>query len=256
MPTIFVGGSVLTEQEFRQNLEALIARTGRKRRLTIGTLVGTIRTKVWPENAIAGQPTRTTFVTSVKLNEFDGYPLLQDVLVSNQAQQLIAGSAAEGTPVTVELSATGTATVIGRAAYQSIQTAVDYYTLAALDGQQMEYTYGLRLKQISDLDPTLLADLNTWRTDQGLGIFTDTQIYFEDPQIDFHGPRYWVAYIGLLDGGRFNAALRLTCAQQTNPRDWYDDTVTSPDGDWWYGTPTPYPGQDPWYAETKEVVCS
>lgn len=252
----FVGGNVISEQEFAANLQALLLRTGRQRRLTVGTIVGDIRTKSWPENAIAGQPTRVIFIANVKLREFEGQPILQDVLVSNQAHQLVAGSAADGTPVTVELSGSGTATIIGRAAYQGSLHAVDYYTLADIDGQEMEFTYGLRLLDVDDLDPALLTDLNTWRGGQGLPLFNAGEKYFLDPQVDFHGPTYFPGYIGLLDGGRFiSEVFGLVCVEVRTQRDWYDDNVTNPAGDWWYGTPDDFPNQDPWYAEIAEISC-
>lgn len=260
MPTVRVPGKLTTAEEsrFRDNLRALVSQFSKgQRRLTVGTLVGSVRTKSFPENPIAGQPVRVVFVADVRLREFTGQPIARDVLITNQAHQLVSGSDAEGTPVTLEISPSGAMTVVARAGFQSDTLSSSFYTVEDLDGVEMEFAVGLRLRNVDDLDPALLVDLNAWRVAHGKVALLAGEKYFLDPQADVHGERYFLAYIGLTDGGRFlGAAVGLVCQSVTISRDWYDDDVSSPDGDWWYGTPNAFPGQDPWYASRTEVQCT
>ena len=226
--TRYIGGSKEAESEFAGNLKALLKKEAEGgRRLTVGTLIGGVRTKNFPENPIAGQSVRVIFVCNVRLREFPTEPVIQDAFVSNQAQQLVTGSDADGTPVTCEISASGTVTIIGRAAYNGPQSAVDYYAVTDVAGVDMSFVFGLRLKNVSDLDASFLTDLNAYRVGQGLVAFTDADQYLEDPSIDFHGPTYYQAYIGLNDGGRFfSESLGLTCREVTTRRDLFRTDFT------------------------------
>lgn len=251
----------MTAQEaerFRQNLSLLVAKSAAGgRRFTVGTIVGDVRTKQYPDNAIAGQPVRIIFVADVRLREFQGQPIARDVLVSNQAHQLVTGSAANNSPVTVEITKSGTMTVVGRAGFASDDRVTDYFTIDDVDGLNLDFAIGLRLREIDDLDPALLALVNEWRADNGLVAFVGGDVYAEDPQVDVHGENYYPGYLGLTDGGRFlDATVGVICSIVTTRRDWYDDDVDDPAGDWWYGTPNAFSSSlDPWYAQSREVVC-
>lgn len=226
MPQVSVGGPAYTQQEFRDKLLYVLDQAApSQRRLVLGILVGDVRTKAYPENPIAGQPTRVRFVANVKLIGMEGQPIVVDALMSNQAQQLITGSSADGTPVTVEIAASGTVTIIARAAYNRSTHSVSYHTVADLDGQEMEYVFGLRIRNFDDLDVILRGLLNAWRIALGKAPFVYglNSKFFLDPQVDYHGETYFQGYIGPDDGGRFQAALLgLTCSEVTTYRDWYD----------------------------------
>ena len=255
----YIPGNMSTQaaQKLRDNLAKLFERfysSGRRR--TVGTLVGAIRTKEFPPNAIAGQQTKIVFVADVRLRELEYQPLVRDVLVTNQAHALVANTDADGTPVAVEISKSGTLTIVGRAAIQNSAYNATYYTLDNLNGNEMEFLFGLRLKTFGDLDAGLRSRIAAWRADNGLPVLGVNDQYFEDPQISVHGPEYYIGYIGTLDGGRFTSDVVVVCSTQTVSRDWYDDTqISDPDGDWWYGTPDKWASQDPWYAANSETVC-
>lgn len=237
------------ERAFRDNLRKLYERflnSGRKR--TVGTLVGSVRTKQFPDNAITGQQVRIIFVADVRLREFAGQPIVRDVLVSQQAQALVAASDADGLPVAVEISASGTATIVGRAGYQSSSQSHAYYTIDDLNNNDMSYVFGLRLRVFVTGDAALLVRINTWRAARSLSAFSVGSSYFADPQLDVHGVEYYAGYIGLEDGGRFSAAIpAVVCADETVGASWYDDSF-------WYGT-SPYPLGN-WYGEVVRTVCA
>ena len=263
--TRYVGGSKEAESEFAANLRGLLQRSFKGgRRFTVGTLIGGVRTKSYPENPISGQSVRVIFVANVRLREFATEPVVQDAFVSNQAQQLVTGNDADGTPVTVEISESGTVTIIGRAAYQGPQTSVDYYRVDDINGVDMSFVFGLRLKNTSDLDAAFLTDLNTYRTGQGLTAFGTADPYLEDPSIDFHGPTYYQGYIGLNDGGRFfTEALGLVCSDVTVKRDLFrvdfSDVTTAGFDPWYDSESLPIEGfsetDDPWYAQHTRTQC-
>lgn len=261
----FIGGNQVAEQSFRDSfLRVLDKLRQRNRRTTIATLIGGIRTKTFPENAIAGEVTRSIFVATVRLAEFSDQPVYRDALVVNQAHQLIAGDDADGTPVTVEITAAGYVTVIGRAGFTSPFKGVSYYNLSDINGNELDYVVGLRIKSIADLDTTLLADLNAWRLTQGRVEFTVADRYFEDPQIDCHGEDYYPGYIGASDGGRFqNTLAQLTCTTEVAQRDFYATAGTTGGGpvggDWFYasiGDVVDFASIDAWYAQRISTVCS
>ena len=250
---VFVAGNMTPEeaQNFRDNLALLIqGEIARGRRFTVGTLVGNVRTKAYPENAIAGQFQRIIFVCDVRLREFPGQPLARDVYVTNAAHQLITGRQSEGTPVTVQIQSSGTLTVTGRAALQTDVLAVDYYSLEELDDQPMEYVYGLRLRNTDDLATSLLADINSWRLDQGFAPLGLNEDYFYDPSGDVHGIDYYAAYIKRTQGGRFPGSIfGIECTNIRQPVSW---TVAG----FWNDTPTGFPaGDSAWDAEEEVTVC-
>lgn len=262
----FVGGSASSEQEFASNLQLLLRAAARGgRRFTVGTLIGGIRTKQFPENPIAGQPTSIVYVATVRLREFPGEPVVVDALVSNQAHQLVAGSDADGTPVTVELSRSGTVTVVGRAAYTGPSVSVGYSAITDVFGIDLAYVFGLRSKNTSDLPASLLADLNAWRVSQGLPAFGNNDPYIEDPSIDFNGAAYYRAYIGLTDGGRFfSSAAGLVCSEETIRRDLFradiSDVVNAGYDPWSDQEALAIEGfpasADPWSASIVRTTCS
>ncbi len=252
---VFVPGALSASEEtaLRDNLKILFERFSEGgRRRTVGTLVGDIRRKLFPDNAIQGEPTRVVFVVDVRLRDFADQPIVRDALVTNQAQQLIAGSSASGTPVTLEI-VSGVATVIGRAALTTESASVAYYTVLDLDGQEMEFVLGLRLKTAGDLDAALLARINAWRVGEGLTEFTVTSRYFEDPTIDFHGAEYYQAYIGPSDGGRFYSEVAgLVCALVETVYPWTSDADPGP---WTSNDLVGFPGQNLWSASRQETLC-
>ncbi len=252
-----LGLSTRAAQKLRTNLDLLFKRFYSKgRRQTVGTLVGPIRTQEFPPNAIVGQQTKIIFVADVRLRELEAQPLVRDVLVTNQAHQLVANSDADGTPVAVEISASGTLTIVGRAAIANRAYNASYYTLDNINGNEMEYLFGLRLKIFGDLDSGLRTRINAWRSSNGLPDLTTESKYFEDPQISVHGAEYYVGYIGTLDGGRFTNDVSVVCQTRIRSRDWYDDTqLHGASTDWWYSYSDKFPSLDPWYAKTSETVC-
>lgn len=250
------------QQAFRDDLMRILQRAAaRGRRLTLGTIVGSVRTKQIPENAIAGQQVRVTFVANVKLREFEGQPIMNDVLVANQAQQLVTGQDSDGMPVTVELSASGTGTIVGRAALSNTQQAVSFSPIHDINGLDLSFVYGLRVKLTGDLDAAIFARINNWRTSNGRAAFAGIsgEIYIEDPQLDYHGAEYYQGYLSPSDGGRFLDALAgITCAIQTTTFDPFDGaTPLSEKIDWWDNlVATGYEGLDPWGASTSRLVCA
>lgn len=253
---------IANQQAFRDDLMLLIQRAvQRGRRLTLGTIVGSVRTKQIPENPIAGQTVRVTFVAHVKLKEFEGQPIMNDVLVANQAHQLVTGSDSDGMPVTIELSASGTGTIVGRAALSNTQQTVRFSPIHDLDGLDLSFVYGLRVKLTADLGATLLARINDWRADNGRTPFTGApgEIYLEDPQLDFHGQEYYQGYLSPSDGNRFLDALAgISCTVQTVAFDPFAGaTPLSEKIDWWEnGIATGFEGQDPWGAKNSRLVCT
>lgn len=227
MPEIRIGGSVLSEREFQKNLSKFIQGTPTGRRLSVGTLVGSVRSKSLPENAIAGQPTQVTFVVSVKLNQYPGKPVIEDALITNQARQLVSGSSASGTPVTVEISKSGVVTVIGRAAYGQGSSTISYHTISDLKGVNMAFALGMRITTVS-ASGVNLTGLNAWRTANGKTTLVETDLVYVDPQISFHGVNHYQGYIALAEGGRFTSpTLGLVCGNQTVYRDFYDHNALS-----------------------------
>ena len=250
---VFVAGNMtpVEAQNFRDNLAALVqGEIARGRRFTVGTLVGNVRTKQFPENAIAGQQVRIIFVVNVRLRDFPGQPLAQDVYVSNAAHQLITGRQTDGMPVTVQIASSGTLTVTGRAALRTDAIAVDYYSLEELDDQPMEYVYGLRLRNTDDLDAALFSDINAWRVGQGLAAFVADESYFYDPSGDVHGEDYYPAYIKRTQGNRFpGSVFGIECQQVLQPISW--TTVG-----FWIDTPAGFPaGSSAWAAAAITTVC-
>lgn len=251
---------IQTQQLLRDDLLALIQRAmSRGRRITVGTIIGAIRTKQVPENAIAGQQVRVTFVADVKLREFEGQPIMNDVLVANQAHQLVSGSDSDGMPVTIELSASGTGTIIGRAALSNQQQTVRFSPIHDVGGIDLSYVYGLRVKLTANLGATLLARINAWRADNGKTPFTGDpgEIYLEDPQLDYHGQEYYQGYLSPADGGRFLDSLAgITCTVQTVAFDPWTAPVSEQSAWWDDKIATGFEGQDPWGAKNSRLVCT
>ncbi len=243
------------EKALRDNITRLFDRLRAKgRRMTVATLVGEVRTEQFPPNPISGQPTRIIFVVDLRLREFEGQPIVRNALISNQAQALITGSNADGTPVSVEISQSGTVTVVGRAGYQADAQSFAYYSLASLNGNDMSYVFGLRLREFVNLDAALRTRINSWRVARGLAALTNSDDYFADPQLDVHGAEYYPGYIGIADGGRFSAVIpSVVCSEQRVARDWTQDADIE---DWWHVLePRAFPNQDPWHASVTRTVC-
>lgn len=250
MPDLIPGDLTPNEaQALRDNINTLVGQAlARGKRFTVGTLVGNVRTKQYPDNPIQGEQVRIVFVVDVRLREYTGQPIARDVLVTNQAHQLITGRQSEGMPVTLSIGTGGILTVTGRAALKTEETAVNYYQLDDIDGEDLAYANGLRVRNTAALEPSLLSAINTWRAQQGLAAMTADQDYFYDPAGDVLGEDYYAAYIAKVDGGRFpGGGLGLTCTYVQTPYSWDED-------DFW-GVPTGFQVHG-WSAVTEELECS
>lgn len=237
MPTKFIGGP-LTEKD-AQKLWRIIRGLAKDeiksgRQFTTGVTVGTIRRKVFPVDAGPGDPTQIGFVVNVRLIEFPGQPLAIDVLVANQARQLVSDSASEtNTPVMVQIDKSGNLTVTGRALINTSDTFTrSYHEIDDVDGLDLSFLMGIESCLFSDLDPSIQAGLNAYRA--GLAIplppLAPGDRVIKDPTIYFHGEEYWPGYIDPDNSTRFGVSGTLTCKQTTTLIPWNDPR-------WQWGSP-------------------
>jgi hypothetical protein len=228
----------LTEKE-AQKLWGVIRKLAKEeikagRQFTTGVTVGSIRRKVFPIDAGPGDPTQIGFVVNVRLIEFPGQPLAIDVLVANQARQLVSDAADEtNTPVMIQIDKTGNLTVVGRALINTSDVFTrSYHEINDVDSLDLSYLMGLETVQFGDLPPVIQVGLNAYRAGLAiplppLGALDEIII---DPVIYFHGDNYWPGYIDPLNSHRFGGFGSLTCKQSSALIPWNDPR-------WQWGSP-------------------
>lgn len=237
MPTKFVGGPISTKEA--QRLWKIIRDLARKeikagRQFTTGVTVGSIRRKVFPVDAGPLDPTQIGFVVNVRLIEFPGQPLAVDVLVANQARQLVSDAADEtNTPVMVQIDKSGNLTVTGRALINTSDTFTrSYHDINDVDGLDLSFLMGLEVCDFADLDTSIQTGLNAYRAALPipLGPLGPGDLIIKDPVIYFHGDNYWPGYIDPDNSTRFGNAGSVTCKQTSALIPWNDPR-------WQWGSP-------------------
>jgi len=162
-----------TEAEWQRVRDTIRGWAGKEvaagREFTTGILLEDVRTKEFPEDAAPGQPTEVAFVANVKLIEVSGRPVVRDCLVANQARQWVAD--AIGTPVLLKIDKTGNMQVIGRAAVNfddNDDYVVKYVPIHDIDGNNLDFLFGLDYVQFADLSVDLRTQINAYRATLGL----------------------------------------------------------------------------------------
>lgn len=204
------------------------------REFTTGVTVGTIRPKTFPVDAGPLDPTQVGFVVNVRLIEFPGQHLAVDVLVANQARQLVADAAEDtGTPVLLQLDTNGNMTVIGRALINTaFSSPRDYYQINDVDGLDLSFLFGLEAKLFGDLSATIQTALNAYRAAlvPPLGPLAPGDVIFIDPVLYVLGENYMPAYIDPDNSFRFGGFGSITCIQTSALVPWTDPR-------WQWGAP-------------------
>jgi hypothetical protein len=257
MPTRFVGGPI-TDKEARR-LWKVIRGLAKKeiksgRQFTTGVTVGSIRRKVFPVDAGPGDPTQIGFVVNVRLIEFPGQPLAVDVLVANQARQLVSDAADEtNTPVMVQIDTSGNLTVTGRALINTSDVFTrSYHEIDDVDGLDLSFLMGLETCLFSDLSADVQAGLNAYRAALAIPLppLAPGDTIIKDPVIYFHGPNYWPGYIDPLNSHRFGGFGSITCKQSSALVPWNDPRWV------WGGPPTGWGvGVVSWGLTETTTVC-
>lgn len=237
MPTKFIGSDLTGKNA--QKLWGVIRKIAKGevaagREFTTGVTVGTIRLKTFPVDAGPGDPTQVGYVVNVRLIEFPGQPLAVDVLVANQARQLVADAAEDtGTPVLLQLDVNGNMTVIGRSlvntAYNSPR---DYFQINDVDGLDLSFMFGLEAKLFGSLAANIQTALNAYRAAlvPPLGPLAAGDLIFIDPVLYVHGENYMPAYIDPNNSFRFGGFGSITCIQTSSLVPWTDPR-------WQWGAP-------------------
>jgi len=187
---------------------------------TTGLTVEPIRTKEFPEDALPGQPTQISFVVNVRLTDQPGHPLVQDVLVTNQARQLVADEAQ--VPVQLRKDATGRLMVVGRSGAGADDATIDYYAIHDLDGHNLAFLYGLQYTTFGDLPASTQALITAYRATLGFTALVPTDGIYIDPIVYVHGEDYVQGYIPITDSVRGSLGGSLTVQQTTELVPWTD----------------------------------
>lgn len=229
MPTRFIGGPI-TEKD-AQRLWRVIRGLARKeikagRQFTTGVTVGSIRRKKFPVDAGPMDPTSIGFVVNVRLIEFPGQPLAVDVLIANQARQLVSDAAADtNTPVMVQIDVSGNLTVTGRALINTSDVFTrSYQEINDINGLDLSYLMGLDTKEFQDLPASVQVGLNAYRAALAVPLppLAPADVIICDPVLYFHGENYFPGYIDPLNSHRFGGFGSLTCKQTTTLVPWND----------------------------------
>lgn len=255
MPTKFVG-SPLSEKD-AQKLWSVIRRLAKDeiksgKEFTTGVTVGPIHPKTFPVDAGPMDPTHVGFVVNVRLIEFPGQPLAVDVLVANQARQLVADAAEDSnTPVLVQIDVSGNLTVIGRAL---VNTAFSpnrsYYEIYDIGGLDLSFLMGLESTTFDQLDADVQLGLNAYRASIGLPPLGIGDRVIIDPIIYFHGKNYFPGYIDPNNSHRFGGFGSIVCKQTTQLVPWTDPRWV------WGGPPIGWPaGVVSWGLTENITVC-
>lgn len=229
MPTKFIGNPVTGKDG--QKLWRVIRKLAKGevaagREFTTGVTVGSIRLKTFPVDAGPLDPTQVGFVVNVRLIEFPAQPLAVDVLIANQARQLVADAADDtGTPVLLQLDVNGNMTVIGRSLVNTAFTSPrDYYDINDVDGLNLSYLFGLDYKDFADLPLNIQTALNAYRAAlvPPLGPLVPGDPIFIDPVLYVLGENYMPAYIDPDNSFRFGGFGSITCIQTSALVPWTD----------------------------------
>jgi len=220
-----------------------------KQDIVLGTTTETPRIKTMPEDALPGQPTVATFVVNVRLQD-DTRKVVRDVLVTNQAQQLIAD--AEKIPVQLRRDALGKYTVVGRASItpDSVPYPVDYYPMHDVGGVDLSYVFGVEIVRFDSLTSAVQTGLNAYRATIGQPALSASDLIMVDPLVYAHGSDYWPGYLYLPDAPRGGSTGTLRCRQE-------DQLVPWTDPRWrWGASPTGWGvGTSSWGLRELTVVC-
>ncbi len=247
--------SQVEEQALYQTLRDIAKKESKSNReLTTGATVGPVRTKEFPVDAVFPTPTKVAFVVNVRLLEHPGQPIIRDVLVANQARQLVADAAQDSsTPVLLRRDkVSGQYTVVGRALHSTpVGHRRDYYVVDDVDGFNLDYIYGLEKTTFGSLSATVQTGLNDYRaTVLGLAPLVGGDTLFIDPVIYVHGENYFPGYIDPLNNHRFGAFGSLVCSQTSVLVPWTDPRWV------WAGPPVGYgAGVISWGLTDQVTVC-